>query len=60
LAEDKNWQVRKAVSQRSVLPSEVLTSLPRLKSWDSRPLMLRPVGFALHRFPYVEIPLHAL
>jgi len=38
----------------------LLTSLPRLKSWDSRPLMLRPVGFALHRVPYVGMSLHAL
>jgi len=38
----------------------VLTSLPRLKSWDSRPLILRPVGFALHRVPYVGISLRAL
>jgi len=40
--------------------SAPLTSLPRLKSWDSRPLMLRPVGFALHRVPYVGMSLHAL
>jgi len=36
-----------------------LASLPRLKSWDSRPLILRPVGFALHRVPYVGMSLHA-
>jgi len=43
------------------MPQDIfLTSLPRLKSWDSRPLMLRPVGFALHRIPYVGMSLHAL
>jgi len=36
-----------------------LTSLPRLKSWDSWPLMLRPVGFARHRVP-AGMSLHAL
>ncbi len=35
---------------------KLLTSLPRLKSWDSRPLMLRPVGFALHRVPTSGCP----
>ena len=39
---------------------EQLTSLPRLKSWDSRALMRRPVGFALHRVPYFGMSLHAL
>jgi hypothetical protein len=36
------------------------TSLPRLKSWDSRALMRRPVGFALHRVPYFGMSLHTL
>ena len=42
------------------LVTENLTSLPRLKSWDSRVIMRRPVGFALHRVPYFGMSLHAL
>jgi hypothetical protein len=38
---------------------EMLTSLPRLKSWDSRVLMPRPVGFGFHRAPD-GVSLHAL
>ena len=38
----------------------VLTSLPRLKSWDSRALMRRPVGFAFHWVPDFGMSLHAL
>jgi hypothetical protein len=49
-----------AVKRAAVMAGCWLTSLPRLKSWDSRPLILRPVGFALHRVPYVGISLHAL
>ena len=56
---DQRFVLRSSTSPADETIVRTLTSLPRLKSWDSRLLMRRPVGFAFHRAPD-GVSLHAL